>query len=358
MTPETERTAPSAPGHAQRGHPPEDECAFISRVLRDERDAIGRIAERVGARYEQAVDLIVRCADSGGTVLVSGVGKSGHIGAKISATLASLGVPSHAVHPTEAAHGDLGRFRATDLAICLSHSGETEEVVNLAAILRQDKIPIIAITRGATDALGVSTLGRLASVVLEVGVVGEAGGVSVPAPTSSTTAALAIGDALALAAARRRSFTNDEFRARHPGGQLGSLLRPIMDLVRFRGENLPLASESMGIAEALTRASEVVRRPGALLVTDNKGVLVGIFTDSDLRRLVLEGGADLDGPIGRVMTRSPESLPETATASDAVTLFRRCRADEIPIVDASGRPTGLLDVQDLIAMRLVKDGPD
>lgn len=334
---------------------PSDERAFIAGVLRHERDAIGRIADGVGAEYEHAVDLIVRCADAGGTVLVSGLGKSGHIGAKIAATLSSLGVPSHSVHPTEAAHGDLGRFRPHDLALCLSHSGETEEVVNLAAILRQDGVPIIAITRGRTDAHAESTLQRLARVTLEVGVVGEAGAGDVPAPTSSTTAALAIGDALALAAARRRSFTNDQFRARHPGGQLGSLLRPVMDLVRFKGENLPLARESDAISAALTRASELVRRPGALLVTDDAGTLTGIFTDSDLRRLVLEGGADLQRPVGTVMTRGPKSLGSDATASDAVTLFRRCRADEIPIVDDSGCPVGILDVQDLIAMRLVKD---
>jgi len=351
MAPEAER-ATSTERETERGR----ELAFVASVLRHERDAIDRIAERVGDEYGRAVDLLVRCADEGGTVLVTGLGKSGHIGAKIAATLSSLGVPSHCVHPTEAAHGDLGRFRPQDLALCLSHSGETDEVVNLAAILRQDRIPIIAITRGAGDGHGASTLQRLASVTLEVGVVGEAGEGDVPAPTTSTTAALAIGDALALAAARRRSFTNDQFRARHPGGQLGSLLRPVMDLVRFKGENLPLASESVGIARALTRASEVVRRPGALLVTGEGGVLTGIFTDSDLRRLVLEGGADLDRPIGSVMTRDPKTLGAGATASDAVTLFRRCRADEIPIVDEDGRPIGLLDVQDLIAMRLVKDG--
>ena len=335
---------------------PSEEIRFIASVLEHESSAIARIASGVDDTFVNAVDLIVQCADSGGNVIVSGLGKSGHIGAKISATLASLGIPSHAVHPTEAAHGDLGRFQSRDVVIALSHSGETEELVNLAAILRQDKLPIIAITRGDTDTHDPSSLQRLAHVTLKVGVVDEAGDGSVPAPTTSTTAALAIGDALALAAARRRAFSHDDFRARHPGGQLGSLLRPALELVRFRaGENLPIANESDTVANALTSAAQVVRRPGALLIVNDSGELSGIFTDSDLRRLVLEDPSKLDTPIRSVMTRDPKALQPNATAADAVTMFRQYRADEIPIVDDNKQPIGLLDVQDLIAMRLVKD---
>jgi arabinose-5-phosphate isomerase len=333
-----------------------DEVEFVRAVLRHEAEAVAALADRADERYARAVDLVVACADAGGTVLVSGLGKSGLIGAKISATMASLGITSHAVHPTEAAHGDLGRFRPQDLAVCLSHSGETEEVVALAALLRQDGIPIVAITRGGLDGREPSSLERLATVTLPALVTDEAGDGDFMAPTSSTTATLAIGDAVALAAARRRSFTEADFRRRHPGGQLGGLLRPVTDLIRFRaGVNLPTVPESVSVQDALTEASRVVRRPGALLVTDAAGRLAGIFTDSDLRRLILRDPSEMNRPVGRVMTRAPRTLPDTALTRDAVAMFREHRQDEIPIVDADQRPVGLLDVQDLIAMRLVRD---
>jgi arabinose-5-phosphate isomerase len=332
-----------------------DELRFIARALTHESSAIDALASTVDQRYTQAVDLIVGCADAGGTIIVSGLGKSGHIGAKISATMASLGITSHAVHPTEAAHGDLGRFRKNDLVICLSHSGETSELVALAAILRQDKLPIIAITRGGSEG-NPSSLERLADVTLAVGVNDEAGDGDFLAPTTSTTATLAIGDALALAAARRRSFTNEDFRARHPGGALGNLLKPVSQLIRFHtGKNLPIANEGDTVAQALQDASKIKRRPGALLVTDNAGTLTGIFTDSDLRRLVLRDANELQSPIAAVMSKAPKTLSDTALANDAVAMFREYRADEIPIVDADHKPVGLLDVQDLIAMKLVRE---
>ena len=332
-----------------------EELEFVSRVFEHEASAISDLAARADEQYTRAIDLIVKTADAGGTVIVSGLGKSGHIGAKISATMASLGITSHSVHPTEAAHGDLGRFRKNDLAICLSHSGETEELVALASILRQDKLPIIAITRGPKDGK-VSSLQRLADVTLEAGVHDEAGDGEYLAPTTSTTATLAIGDAIALAVARRRSFTNEDFHARHPGGTLGSLLKPVSELVRFvAGKNLPIAHEGDTVAEALGEASKVVRRPGALLVVDQSGKLTGIFTDSDLRRLILRNPDELQQPISGVMTRGPKALAHDALARDAVAMFREYRADEIPIVDGDHKPLGLLDVQDLIAMKLVED---
>ncbi|MBO6514345.1 MAG: KpsF/GutQ family sugar-phosphate isomerase [Phycisphaerales bacterium] len=351
MTPQTDQS--SAQTQAETAQQERD---FMSRAMTHEADAINRIATRIDEQFTKAVDLLERCADAGGTVVVSGLGKSGYIGSKISATLASLGIPSHPVHPTEAAHGDLGRFQSKDVVICLSHSGETEEVVNLAAILRQDNLPIIAITRGIVDGAPESALARLATVVLSVGVVGEAGDGEYLAPTSSTTAALAIGDALSLAVARRRSFTHEDFHARHPGGQLGSLLRPAMELVRFKaGSNLPIANESDTVSKALNDAAQVVRRPGALLVTNDSGKLTGIFTDSDLRRLILSNPDDLQKPISEIMSRDPRCLTIDAKATDAVAMFREYRADEIPIVDHQHKPMGLLDVQDLIAMKLVRE---
>jgi arabinose-5-phosphate isomerase len=174
------------------------------------------------------------------------------------------------------------------------------------------------------------------------------------APTCSTTATLALGDALALGAARRRAFTAHDFARRHPGGALGGLLRPVTELLRFRvGENLPVVGEGGTVSEALGVSAEVGRRPGALVVVDGSGRVSGIFTDADLRRLVTERVGDLGRPLGEVMTRSPRVLDDTALVRDALQLVRECRADEIPVVDGAGSPVGLLDVQDLMAPRLV-----
>jgi len=347
------------------------ELALARALIDEEAAALRHLASGLDERFNAAVALIAMCANEGGTVLVTGLGKSGLIGMKISATLASLGIASHSVHPSEAAHGDLGRFRAKDVVIALSYSGETDEVVNLASILHQDELPIISITNGqktgksttnASDSSEantprVSSLERLATVALTLNIAGEAGEPEFIAPTSSTTATLALGDALALAAARRRSFTDADFARRHPGGSLGGLLRPVSELLRFvAGKNLPLVPSSVTVLEALTTSASVARRPGAMVIVDTaSGKLAGIFTDGDLRRLVLRDASELTRPIAEVMTRSPRTLQSDALIKDAVRLVREHRQDEIPVVDETGRPVGVLDVQDLIAMRLVKD---
>jgi arabinose-5-phosphate isomerase len=346
------------------------EIALASEVLREEGQSLLDLASSIAGpsrdAFMRAVEVLTHCAETGGTVLVTGLGKSGLIGAKISATLASLGIPSHSVHPSEAAHGDLGRFRPVDTVVALSFSGETDEVVNLAAVLNQDKLPIVAMVGGTPDATATaspSSLERLALVTLRIGVTQEAGNGRFSAPTTSTTAMLALGDALALAVAQRRNFTDEDFAKRHPGGSLGELLRPITEILRFRVAegplstgNVPLIDDHVSVREALTRAASIERRPGALLLIDARtGRLTGIFTDGDLRRLILRSPAELDRPIHEVMTRTPRTIPSSALVRDAVRLIRERRQDEIPVVDEAGRPVGILDVQDLIAMRLVRE---
>jgi arabinose-5-phosphate isomerase len=336
----------------------EQELSFAKRIIADESAALVRLSERLDTEFSRAIDAFERCTNSGGSVLVSGLGKSGIIGQKIAATLSSLGVASHFVHPAEAAHGDLGRFRANDVAICISNSGETDEVVNLAAILRQDEVPIVAVVGRTPREGAASSLERLATITLRLHLTHEAGEPDFTAPTSSTTATLALGDAIALSLARRREFTEADFAKRHPGGTLGGMLRGVMDIIRFRAQppesNLPLIADSVTVAEALRVAAKAGRRPGALLLVAGDGTLSGIFTDGDLRRLILRNPAELEAPIGTLMTRSPRTLRDSALVRDAVTLFRECRQDEIPIVDDAGRPVGLLDVQDLIALKLVR----
>lgn len=352
--PPTVTTAPAAPG------PHTEELEFARGIVLAESRAVAGLADRLDENFCHAVGLIVGCADSGGTVLVTGLGKSGLIGAKISATMKSLGIPSHHIHPTEAAHGDLGAFRASDCCIAISYSGETDEVVALAATLRQDGIPLITMTRGAlgpanpADSSAGSSLERMATASLTTGHVDEADGSL--APTCSTTAMLALGDALAIAASRRRCFTEVDFAKRHPGGALGGLLRPIASALRFTiGKNLSASPDHLTGFEALGAAESGVRRPGALLLIDSAtGILTGIFTDADLRRLILKDPDQLRRPIRELMTRSPATLPHTALVRDWVQMVRETRRDEVPVVDEAGRPVGLLDVQDLIAMRLVR----
>ncbi|MCA9305741.1 MAG: KpsF/GutQ family sugar-phosphate isomerase [Phycisphaerales bacterium] len=333
--------------------PAQDRAAernLIAGVLRAEAKAVSDQIERLGPEIHAAVDLIVNCADAGGAVLITGMGKSGLIGRKISATLASLGVPSHEIHPAEAVHGDLGRIRSRDLVIALSNSGETEEVVALASALKQDSVPIISITGGE----GQSTLARLATVALTLGQITEASDIGL-APTCSTTATLALGDALAIAAAQRRSFTADDFARHHPGGSLGGLLRPVVEVLRFiAGKTLPVVDDSLTLRQALHEGEKLGRRPGAMILVDAHGKLSGIFTDSDLRRLMLKDTGSLDAPVRTAMTRTPKSLPDTSLVRDAVHLMAQTRQDEIPVVDAQGKPVGLLDVQDLITLRVVR----
>ncbi|MBL0922343.1 MAG: KpsF/GutQ family sugar-phosphate isomerase [Phycisphaerales bacterium] len=343
-----------------QAHPPSNPSAqerdFVASVIRAEADTLRHLIDRLGPEVHDAVDLITRTADAGGSVIVAGLGKSGLIGKKISATLASLGIPSHDLHPADAAHGDLGRVSRSDSLLALSYSGETDEVVALASLVRADGASVVSMTGGENGRR--SALARASTVNLWIGAVEEACNLTL-APTSSTTAMLALGDALALAASRRRAFTSEDFHKRHPGGGLGGLLRPVTDLLRFVvGRNLPVVPETHTVGEALREAQAAGRRPGALILVNAQGALAGLFTDGDLRRLVLAQEPlelALRRPIREVMTRAPRTLPHTSVVRDAVRMFREFRQDEIPVVDEKGRPIGILDVQDLVAIRAIQD---
>lgn len=325
------------------------EAQFIVSALEAEAAAIRRIGERVGqdrAGWQAALDLLAGCR---GHVVVSGMGKSGLVGAKISATFSSLGQPSSALHPAEAVHGDLGRVRRDDIVLLLSYSGETEEVLTLATLLKADDVPRIGISSSPD-----SSLARLCTVHLNVGDVTEACPLNL-APTASTTAMLALGDTLALALSRRRNFDADDFQRRHPGGMLGAGLRPVVEVLRFQvGRNLPVVRDTVSVREACEQ-TQSGRRPGAVVLVDDQGRLSGIFTDADLRRLLLESSDGMERPIAEVMTRRPEHLLVDDLVRDAVRLVRENRHDEIPVLDREGRPVGLVDVQDLVAMKVVQE---
>jgi arabinose-5-phosphate isomerase len=328
-----------------------NERAFLREALVTEANAVLAFAERVAAGEElglhAALDLLEACK---GHVVVCGMGKSGLVGAKISASLSSLGQPSHFVHPAEAVHGDLGSIRSDDVVLLLSWSGETQEVVALASILKMDGIPTVGMSGKAK-----SSLARAATVHIDLGDLTEACPLNL-APTASTTLTLAVGDALALALAQRRDFGKDDFHKHHPGGMLGAGLRPVTEVLRFRvGKNLAAVPDTSSVREALRAAGEG-RRAGAIVLVDGAGRLSGIFTDGDLRRHVNGGGlAALESPIASVMTRHPATLSTDSLVRDAVQLIQEKRLDEIPVVDRDGKPVGLVDVQDLIAMRVVRE---
>ncbi|QQE10751.1 KpsF/GutQ family sugar-phosphate isomerase [Planctomycetota bacterium] len=341
-----------------------DDQQFAEQVLNVERDAIARL--NLGDPFHAAVKLVldkttgwkdgVRTgAAGGGSFVISGMGKSGLIAQKLSATFASTGTASHFLHPSEAMHGDLGKVRQGDVVMILSYGGNTEEVVSLASLLRQDDVPVIAMV-GTDDC----ELARLADIVLEVGDIEEACPLNL-APTASTTAMLALGDALALTVSRRRDFGVDDFKRVHPGGGLGRQLMPVVKAMRFTvGENLPLVNQSATVREAFEEADAFaakrkIRRTGAILVIADTGELVGIFTDADFRRLAMKGANQaLDTPINIVMTQDPRKLTNQSIVRDAVHLVRELRIDEIPVVDSNNKPLGLIDVQDLIALKVIE----
>ena len=326
---------------------------------------------------DAAVVMVHEAMAAGGSLVVTGLGKSGLIGQKLSATFSSTGTPSHFMHPVEAFHGDLGRIRRGDAVLMLSYSGNTEELLTLAEVLRQDKVPLIALTREAGLGNGLS---RLADVTLAVGQITEACSLEL-APSSSTTAMLALGDALALSVSRSRKFTADDFQKHHPAGGLGRQLTPVVDAMRFYAPrpaadaaggtpaesppagnpgNIPLIPLGTPISDAYAAAERHahqsgLRRPGALLVIDPDGRLAGIVTDGDLRSALIQRGPEVwHGPIDSILTASPTTLPDTALVRDAVHVVREKRFDEIPVIDRDRRPVGLIDVQDLAALKVIE----
>lgn len=323
------------------------ELEFAAGVLRAEAQAVLNVIEHLNGSFVSAVKLLAECR---GSVVVGGMGKSGIIARKISATLASTGTPSHDLHPAEAMHGDLGRIRAGDVVVLLSYGGQTEEVLALAALLKQDRVPVVGITGNPN-----SHLAGIVTVHLCVGDVAEACPHKL-APTGSTTAMLALGDALALAVSRARRFSADDFKRRHPGGLLGRQMMPLIDVVRFRaGDNLPLVRDDRTVRQVLEEADRQPRRAGAVMLVDAAGRMSGIFTDADLRRLILKHGpAAMSRPVAEVMTRNPRTLTAAHLVRDAVQLVREMRLDEIPIVDDDAKPLGLIDVQDLVALKVIE----
>lgn len=312
------------------------------RILDHEAQALASVRDRIDATFCEVVDLILGLS---GRVVVTGMGKAGLIAQKVSATLASTGTPSIYLHPADAVHGDLGRIMSGDVLMAFSKSGETEEILRLVPCTRAFDVSVVAITESRT-----STLGSLCDHVLELGPIDEAGPHGL-APSASTLAMLALGDALALVVQEGRDFGPEEFARFHPGGSLGRRLMRVEEVMRT-GEHLPLARVGMAIRETLVAMTETAGRPGAAIIVDDEGCLVGYFTDGDLRRHLEQGTENLlELPIEAAMTKTPTTLGPDRLASEALALLRRLAVDNMPIVDDAGRAVGLLDLQDLLALK-------
>lgn len=318
-----------------------EQLRLAREILLEEAKAVQQVAGNLGDDFLKAVDLLCEC---GGSVLVSGMGKAGLIGAKISATLASTGTRSHFLHPSEAIHGDLGRIRRDDVLLIFTQSGETEEVVRLLPTFRRWRLPIVAVTRSAD-----TTVGRAATAVLELGKLREACPLGL-APSTSTTAMLALGDALALTVSRRQGFRREDFAVYHPGGALGRQLARVEEHMRSL-DRCRVASATQSVREILIQLRRPGRRSGAVMLVDETGALAGIFTDSDLARLLEQRrDAALDGPAEAVMTVAPTCIEAGSNLLEAVSILRERRISELPVVDVDRRPVGLLDVTDLLDM--------
>lgn len=312
-------------------------------VLDTEARAIASLSSKLGDSFIAALELLGACT---GRVVTMGIGKPGFIAQKLSATLASTGVPSLYLHPAEAAHGDLGRVATGDVVVALSNSGTTEEILRLLVPLKRQRVKVVALTSDPK-----SPLARGSDVVVDIGAIDEACPIGL-VPTASSAALLAMSDALAMTLAWQRELTPERYAHFHPGGKLGRSVLKVKEVMRA-GDANPLVRDSASISKALVVMTNTPGRPGATNVIDRAGKLVGIFTDGDFRRLAEQGHMQLGNAVSSVMAKRPRTIGPDELVLTAAAMMRETKVDQLPVVDSHGRPVGLVDVQDLLAARVV-----
>lgn len=314
-------------------------------TLRLEAEAITDLLPRIDEHFQAAVEMICACQ---GRVIITGMGKSGHIGNKLAATMASTGTPSFFLHPAEGVHGDLGMVTAEDVVIALSNSGETAEVLNILPSVRRIGAKVIAMVGNVN-----STLAKAADIVLNVGVAKEACPLGL-APTSSTTACLAYGDALAMALLVQHHFTKNEFAVFHPGGALGRKLLLTVEKVMHGGAENPLVHGDTTVQDALFVITD--KGLGAVSVVDNEGKMLGVLTDGDIRRGLHKGVEFLQRPVVEFMTKTPKFITKDKLAAEALHLMESHRPKPItvlPVLDEDKKVVGLLHMTDLVRMGVI-----
>ena len=315
--------------------------ATAKRVLRIESEAIAGLMARLDERFEKAVELLYACK---GRVVVTGLGKSGLIGRKIAATFASIGTPSLFLHASEALHGDLGMLTGNDVLLAISSSGETEELIELVESVKRLGIHLITLTAKPR-----STLGSASNIVLDIAVKEEACSLNL-APTASTAAAMAMGDALAISLLERRGFKEEDFAALHPGGRLGKKLRRVESLMHA-GEAAPRVLPTAKMPDVIYEMSR--KGLGLAAVTETDGKLLGIITDGDLRRVMQKRSENvLDLTAADCMTKNPVTLPRSELAASALRVMEEKKITSVLVVDAEGKLEGVLHVHDLWTLQL------
>ena len=318
---------------------------YAKTVIDNEGDAIKSMTAIIDDSFAAAVEMIY---NTKGSVIVTGMGKAGIIGKKISATLASTGTPSHFLHPAEGIHGDLGRVQVDDVVLALSHSGESEEIVRIIDPLKQREIKLISVTGNIKSPLAVHS-----DVVLCMGKQTEACPLGI-APSVSTTCMLALGDAIAFTVMKARNFSSEDYARFHPGGAIGANLITVGQSMMFKkGEKLPVVNADDTVEQMFAKMEEVKRR-GAVMIVNGGGQLAGIITDGDLRRAIGEKKDALFGcKTSDIMTAGCKRVTEDTLAAEAMAVFHKYRIDELPVVDNQDRPVGLIDVQDIVAIKIV-----
>lgn len=317
--------------------------ALAEAVLNVEAKAIEQLKSRINDDFIDACGHMLACE---GRIVVTGMGKSGHIGNKIAATLASTGTPSFFMHPGEASHGDLGMITAKDVVLALSNSGETDEILTILPLIKRMKVPFITLTGNPT-----SRMAQAATINLDVSVSEEACPLGL-APTASTTAALAMGDALAVSLLEERGFTSNDFALSHPGGRLGRrLLLHISDIMQT-GDNIPRVRASATLGEALLEMSD--KRLGMTTIVDDNNILLGLFTDGDLRRLMDHTHVDVHNmQVSEHMTTAPKRAQSSMLAAEGLQLMEEFKVNALPVVDDGNRVVGAFNMHDLLRSGVV-----
>jgi len=317
--------------------------ALARQILSDEGQAILHLRDLLDESFDHAVSILLDM-EQHGRLVVSGMGKAGIIGMKLSATFASTGIPSYFLHPAEAVHGDLGRFTSKDVALILSNQGETGEVLAMLPNLKRMGCPTICMTSRSS-----SSLAKHSDVVLLIGEQKETGPLGL-APTTSTTVMLALGDALAMAALQKQNFTREQFAFYHPSGSLGRALMTVRDIMRS-DKKLCQVAPSLKIREVIHSISKTEGRPGAAVVVNPDNSLAGIFTDGDLRRCLQEDKDFLDLPVAQKMGKNPKTVKESALVQDALRILSENKIDQVIVLNDADHPVGLVDIQDIVSLQ-------
>lgn len=312
-------------------------CTLGLAVIETEAQAVFELTQRIDARFAKACELLLACK---GRIVVTGMGKSGHIANKIAATLSSTGSPAFFMHPGEASHGDLGMITRQDTVIAISHSGNTAEIITLLPLLKRLEVPLITLTGNSE-----STLARTADVNLDVSIKQEACPLGL-APTTSTTVSLVMGDALAIALLQARGFSEEDFALSHPGGSLGKRLLLRIDELCHQQEQLPLINENATVSEALIEVTN--KKLGMTCVVDNHGYLVGVYTDGDIRRTLTRQCDINTTQLKEVMTRNARTISKGMLAAEALAIMQKHSITSLIVADADNRPIAVLHLHDLL----------